>query len=147
MPNIRLFNSDAVISILIDEDAAIGLVWNGDLYKASTENPKLAFFYPKDSFEIWVDNFAIVKNAPHADNAYKFLNFLMRPDIAKEISMAIQYSTANLAAKNLMPPEIKNNPTLYPSHEILRHGQFETDIGDNTFALLEKYWEQLKMGA
>ncbi len=147
MPNIRLFNTDAVVSILIDEDATIGTAWNGDLFKASLENPKLAFIYPKDGFEIWVDNFAILKDAPHKENAYKFLNFLMRPDIAKAVSLNINYSTANLAAKNLMPPEIKNNPTLYPPHDVLQHGQFETDIGDKTFALYEKYWEQLKMGA
>jgi spermidine/putrescine transport system substrate-binding protein len=88
-----------------------------------------------------------VKNAPHKDNAYKFLNFLMRPDIAKEVSMKISYSTANLTAKNMLPAYIKNDPTLYPSRDILRHGEYETDIGDETFALYEKYWEQLKMGA
>ncbi len=146
MPNVRLFNSDAVISILIDEDATVGMVWNGDLFKATKENPKLHFVYPKDHFEIWVDNFVMLKDAPHRQNAYKFLNFLLRPDVAKEVSLATNYSTANLAAKNLMPPEIKNNPALYPPREVLRHGEFETDIGDSAFALLEKYWEQLKMG-
>ena len=147
MPNVRLFNSDAVISILIDEDATIGMAWSGDLFKASLENAKIQFVIPKDGFEIWVDNFAILKDAPHRDNAYQFLNFLMRPDIAKTVSLAINYSTANLVARNSMPPEIKNNPALYPSYETLRHGQFETDVGDNAFGLFEKYWEQLKMGA
>lgn len=147
MPNIRLFNTDAVISMLIDEDATIGIVWSGDFFKASLENPKLRFIYPQDGFEIWVDNFALLKKAPHRDNAYLFLNFLLRPDIAKAISLNIHYATANLTAKNLMPPEIKNNPALYPSAEVLRHGQFETNIDDATFALYEKYWEELKMGA
>jgi spermidine/putrescine transport system substrate-binding protein len=147
MPNIRLFNTDAVISIIIDEDATIGLAWNGDLFKATAENSKLKFIYPHDGFEIWVDNFAIVKNSPHEENAYKFLNFLMRADIAKAVSLKINYATANLAAKNLLPVAIKNNTTLYPSYQTLAHGQFQTDIGDATFALLEKYWEQLKMGA
>ncbi len=147
MPNIRLFNTDAVVSILIDEDATIGMAWNGDLFKASLENSKLNFVYPKNGFEIWVDNFAILKDAPHKENAYKFLAFVMRPRVAKIVSLAVNYSTANLAAKSLMPDAIKNNQFLYPSHEVLRHGEFETDIGDNTFALYEKYWEQLKMGA
>ncbi|MEO8402054.1 MAG: spermidine/putrescine ABC transporter substrate-binding protein [Gammaproteobacteria bacterium] len=147
MPNIRLFNTDAVTSILIDEDATIGIAWNGDLYKANMENSKLAFVYPTDGFEIWVDNFAILKDSPHKENAYRFLNFVMRPEIAKQISMNIHYATANLAAKKLLPAEIQNNPTLYPPNDVLRHGQFETDIGDKTFALYEKYWEQLKMGA
>ena len=145
LPNVRLFNTDAVVSILIDEDATVGTVWNGDLFKASLENNKLQFIYPTDGFEIWVDNFAIPINAPNRANAYTFLNFLLRPDVAKTISLAINYPTANLTARNLMPPEIKNNPSLYPSADILKHGQFQTDIGDATFALFEKYWEKLKM--
>lgn len=146
MPNVKLFNTDAIVSILIDEDATIGMSWNGDLFKANNENNKLQFIFPKDGFEIWVDNFALLKDAPHPDNAYKFLDFLMRPEIAKAVSMNINYSTANLAARNLMPPEIKNNPALYPPHDVLKRGEFEVDIGDKTFALCENYWEQLKMG-
>lgn len=145
MPNIKLFNTDAIISLLIDEDATVGMAWNGDLFKASLENPKLEFVYPQDGFEIWVDNFAILKNAQHKENAYQFLNFLMRPTIAKEVSLRINYSTANLAARALMPPEMRNNPALYPSTDILRHGEFEKDIGDQAFVLFEKYWELLKM--
>jgi spermidine/putrescine transport system substrate-binding protein len=146
MPNVKLFNNDAIISILIDEDATVGMAWNGNLFKASRENNKLSFIYPKDGFEIWVDNFAILKNAPHLENSYKFLNFLMRPEIAKTISLQINYSTANLAARKLMPAEIRNNPSLYPTHDVLQHGEFENDIGEQASALTEKYWEQLKMG-
>lgn len=146
MPNVRLFNSDAVTSFLIDEDATVGMSWNGDLFKAHGENSQLQFVYPKDGFEIWVDNFAMIKNAPHRENAYKFLNFLMRPEIAKEVSMNINYSTANLSARKLMPAEMRNNPTLYPPLEVLQRGEFETDMGEKALALYEKYWEQLKMG-
>ncbi len=146
MPNIKLFNSDAIISILIDEDAAIGMAWNGDLFKAKLENPKLEFVYPNDGFEIWVDNFAILKNSPHKDNAYLFLNYLMRADVAATVSQAIHYSTTNLAAKNLLPIAVRNNPALYPPSDILKKGEFQTDISDKTFASLERYWERLKIG-
>ncbi|MES2218681.1 MAG: spermidine/putrescine ABC transporter substrate-binding protein [Pseudomonadota bacterium] len=146
MPNVKLFNSDAIISILIDEDATIGMAWNGDMFKASLENNKLQFVYPQNGFEIWVDNFAILKDAPHPDNAYAFLNFMMRPEIAKAVSLNINYSTANLAARKLMPADVQNNPALYPSHEVLAQGEFEADVGDAASTLFEKYWEQLKMG-
>lgn len=146
-PNIRLFNSDAVVSILIDEDATIGMAWSGDVYTAQKENPKLQFVYPRDGFEIWVDHFVLLKNAPHRENAYTFLNFLLRSDVAKAVSFYTNYSTTNLAAKNSMPEAIRNNPILYPSYEILRRGEFQTDSGDASAILLEKYWEWLKMGA
>lgn len=145
LPNIKIFSS-AVLSILIDEDAALGMAWNGDVYKAGKENHELQFIYPKDGFVIWVDNFAIPKGAPHQENAYKFLNFMMRADVAETIALDNNFPTANLAAQKLLPPEIRNNTTIYPSQETLRRGEFQTDINDDALAVYEKYWEQLKMG-
>ncbi len=143
--NIKIFKSDGVITILIDEDANIGMAWNGDLYKAKKENPKLEFIYPEEGFVIWVDNFAIPKGAPHLKNAYRFLNFMLRADIAKAVSLNNDYPTPNLAAKKLLPPDVRNNPIVYPSHAILRRGQFQTDISDEAIELYERYWEKLKM--
>ena len=145
LPNIKIF-SNAVLSILIDEDASVGMSWNGDLYKASKENSQLAFIYPKDGFVIWVDNFAIPKDAPHSDNAYKFLNFMLRADIARAIALDNNFPTPNLAGQKLLPAEIRNNPVVYPSRDVLRRGEFQTDVGDEALALYEKYWERLKMG-
>jgi spermidine/putrescine transport system substrate-binding protein len=145
LPNIKIFNS-APISFLIDEDATVGMVWNGDIYKAKQENSQLDFIYPKDGFVIWVDNFAIPKGAPHRDNAYKFLNFMLRADVAKSIVIDNNFPSANLAAQKLLPAEVRDNPIVYPNHEVLKHGEFQTDIADEALALYEKYWERLKMG-
>lgn len=145
IPNIKIFSS-SVLSILIDEDVTIGMVWNGDLYKASLENPQLNFIYPKDGFVIWVDNFAILKNAPHVENAYQFLNFMLRPDVAKNVALDNNFPTANLAAENLLPKNRRESQVIYPSHEILKEGEFQMDVGEKALALYEKYWERLKMG-
>jgi spermidine/putrescine transport system substrate-binding protein len=145
LPNIKIFNS-APISILIDEDAMVGMVWNGDLFKAKKENSQLEFIYPKDGFVIWVDNFVMPKNAPHQANAYKFLNFLLRADVAKAIVLETDFPSTNQAAQKLLPPEVRDNQIVYPSREVLRRGEFQTDIGDDALALYEKYWERLKMG-
>ncbi len=144
-PNIRLFNNDAVISLLIDEDATIGMAYSGDVYAAQQENPKLQFVHPADGFEIWVDHFVLLKNAPHQENAYQFFNFLLRPDVARAISLNTHYSTTNLAAKNNLPEATKNNPILYPSYAILARGEIQCD-NKNSAVLVEKYWEWLKMG-
>jgi spermidine/putrescine transport system substrate-binding protein len=145
LPNIKLF-SNAVLSIAIDEDAGIGMAWNGDLYKAHLENPHLNFVYPKDGFVIWVDNFAIPKGVLHRDNAYLFLNYMLREDVARKVALDNHFPTPNLAAWKSLPVEIKNNPTAYPPRKVLRRGEFQTDIGDEALMLYEKYWEQLKMG-
>ncbi|MBX3709554.1 MAG: spermidine/putrescine ABC transporter substrate-binding protein [Gammaproteobacteria bacterium] len=145
MKNVRVFSSDTVVSIMIDEDATVGMAWNGDAFKALQENKKIKFVFPEEGFIIWVDNFSIPKTAPHKDAAYAFLNFILRPNIAKEIALYTKFPTANLAGYQLLPPEIRNNPIVYPPKDILRRGQFQTDLGDKTLSLYENYWEELKM--
>ncbi len=145
LPNIKIFNS-APISILVDEDANVGMVWNGDVFRAKKENPHVDFIFPKDGFVVWVDNFAIPKNAPHAANAHKFLNFMMRADVAKAVAIDNSFPTANLAAQKLLPADVRDSKTVYPSPDVMRRGEFQTDISDDALSLYEKYWERLKMG-
>ncbi len=145
LPNVKVFSSETVVSIIIDEDATIGMAWNGDVYKASKENPNVSFIYPKDGFVIWVDNFSIPVNAPHKDAAYAFINFMTRADIAKNAALVTNFPTANLAAQKLLPQSIQQNPSIYPPKSVLKRGQFQTDLGDETLSIYEKYWEQLKI--
>lgn len=146
MPNVKVFSSDTVVSNIIDEDATIGMAWNGDAYKAARENPNIKFVFPADGFVIWVDNLAIPITAPHKDTAYLFINYMLRADVAKTIALISAYPIANLAARKLLPAAIRNNPIVYPSAEVLKRGQFQKDLGESTLNLYEKYWEQLKMG-
>jgi len=143
LPNIKLFNADAVANNYIDEDATMGLAWNGDAYLASQENPNIIYKYPKEGFVIWIDSFAIPKYAPHVENSHRFINFLLRPDIAKIITTTVGFSTPNKAAYQALPDEIKNSPILYPSKKILERGQYQEYVGGST-AVYEKYWQLLK---
>ncbi|MCK4608693.1 MAG: spermidine/putrescine ABC transporter substrate-binding protein [Gammaproteobacteria bacterium] len=145
MSNIKLFNSDAEQNVYIDEDVLIGMGWNGDIYNAQKENPDLVYIYPQDGFSIWIDCLAIAKNAPHINNAHKFINFIMRPEITKEIVLAQGFSSPNTAATKLLPKAIQNNPIINPDPKILQRGHFQNNIGDSV-ALYTKYWDLLKIG-
>ena len=146
IPNVKVFSTETVISIMVDEDANAGMSWNGDALKAMADNPDIKFVFPKDGFVIWVDNFAIPVNAPHKDTAHAFINFMQRPDIARGIVLETSYPTANYAGQQLLPPNIRYNPVAYPSKEVLRRGQYQMDLDDATLELYEKYWDKLKMG-
>lgn len=146
LPNVKLFNDEAVQNIYIDEDVTIGMGWTGDIFLANQENPHIKYIYPKEGFVISMDNLAIPSGVQHLDNAYKFINFLLRPDIAAKISMEIGYATPNQAALKLLPKNILNNSIIYPDPVTMRRGQFQTDVG-SADRIYEKYLELLKMGA
>lgn len=71
---------------------------------------------------------------------------MLRPDISAQLSIHTGGSTPNKAAIKHLPKEIRENPVINPSQEILKRGKFQLDLGDANI-IYEKYWELLKVSA
>ena len=147
LPNIKLFNSEATIPIFVDGDAIIGMILNGDAYKARQENSHLHYIYPKEGVIMWIDCMAIPNNAPHIDNAYRFINFIMQPQIAQQNSLALGYSTPNKKALEQMPNAIQHNAIMNPPPAIVQRAQLESNPGPGLLRLMNHYWDLLKIAA
>lgn len=145
VPNIKLFASEGIQSLIIDGDAALGAAWNGDAYKAQAENKTIQYQYPADGFVIWVDCLAIPANAPHPANAYQFIDFVLEAQNAVEIALQEGHAITNAAGKRLLPDHIRNNPMVYPSPAILRHSYIQQDVSEATIALYNQYWQAFKL--
>nr|WP_022851795.1 extracellular solute-binding protein [Limisalsivibrio acetivorans] len=145
MPNVLLFNSEAPKIPYITGEVNIGMNWNGESYTAHEENPAIEYIYPKEGVILWMDNFVIPKNAENVENAHKFIDFVLRPEIAKIITEEIGYAIPNAEAKKLLDEEIRNNETIYPSAETIEKGEFQMDVGE-AITIYEEYWEKLKTG-
>jgi spermidine/putrescine transport system substrate-binding protein len=145
LPNIKLFNIVAPQSIYINGDAAVGVGYNGDTYIAMQTNPNLQYIYPEEGVFVWIDCMTIPQNAPNRANAYKFINFMLRADIAAKIAESVGYSSANAAGVKLLPRDMQRNPTLYPDRAIIKKSEFENDVGDAA-EIYEHYWQLLKLG-
>ncbi|WP_133131297.1 ABC transporter substrate-binding protein [Legionella yabuuchiae] len=144
-PNVKMFASDSVQAIIIDGDAIAGMAWNGDAYKAKQENNAIEFVYPEEGFVIWVDCLAVPKNPPHLEEAYQFINFILKPEIAAEIALREGHAITNGKGKTLLPKAMQNNPIIYPPREVLERGVVQRDVGDEVIALYNQYWERLKL--
>lgn len=144
-PNVRVYNSDSPKVPYINGEVVIGLSWNGETYAANQENPKIKYVYPKEGAIFWVDSMCIPKGAKNSANALKFINYIMRPDVAKTISQEIGYATPNKAGKALLDKKVRENTTIYPPLSIIKQGEFQLDVG-NSINVYEKYWNMLKAG-
>lgn len=145
VPNIRLFASESMQAIIIDEDAQIGSSWNGDANKAHQENAAISFVYPQDGFVIWSDCFAIPKNAPHPNEAYLFINYILSAEAGQKIALKSGFAITNKKALELLPKNVRENPLLYPSEAILQKAHFQRDVGEEAIRLYNHYWEKLKL--
>jgi len=122
-PYIRYFSNQKMISDLPNKEVCVAMSWSGDFAQASTRSAQagidieLRYTVPKEGSGLWVDGVYIPTDAPHKDNAYKFLDFLMRPDIAADIANTVFYANANAASWEFVKPEILHNPSIFPDEE------------------------------
>jgi len=73
---------------------------------------------PKEGAISAFDLMAVPADAPHPDNAHKFMNFIMQPQITAGITNYVFYASANAAATEFVDEEIRTNPGIYPPAEV-----------------------------
>ncbi|GIW27524.1 MAG: spermidine/putrescine ABC transporter substrate-binding protein [Meiothermus sp.] len=126
---------------LIAGDIAVGPAYSGDILAAQAENPQLKYVIPVEGATLWTDNLVVLKKSPNHELAYKFINFLLEPEIAAQISNSIGYATPVVAAMDQI--EEKDNPIIYPSPEIRARLELLADLGDQADAF-NKVWSEVK---
>ncbi len=122
-PYIRYFSNQKMISDLPNKEVCVAMSWSGDFAQAATRaaeagvDIELRYTVPKEGSGLWVDGLYIPSDAPHKDNAYLFLDYLLRAKVAADIANTVYYANANGASWKLMKPEIVNNPSIFPDED------------------------------
>lgn len=146
MPNVAAFNSDNPANPYMEGEVNLGMVWNGSAWVARTQaGTPLEIVWPQEGGIFWMDSLAIPANAKNVDGALKLINFLLRPEVAKQVAETIGYPTPNLAARKLLAPEVANDKSLYPDATIIEKGEWQNDVGAAS-ELYESYYQKLKAG-
>jgi spermidine/putrescine transport system substrate-binding protein len=143
MPNVKMFYSESQKQVYLNEEVSLGMNFNGEGFMANEENPDIKYIYPKEGALVWVDSLVIPKGAKNSNNAHLFIDFLLRPEVAKVISQEIGYASPNQATMALLDQKTKENRIVYPTEEDLQKSEFQTDVG-TSLPIYEKYWEMLK---
>ncbi len=144
-PLVQAYVIDQVRDKMIGGEAAIGVIYSGEAIYTQYENSDLEYVIPEEGTNVWIDSWVILKNAPHQENAIKFIDFMCRSDVALKNFEYITYSTPNEAAKALIEDEeIKNSPVAFP--DLTRYDNLETYIylGEEGDMLYNELWKEVK---
>ncbi|MFS0863998.1 ABC transporter substrate-binding protein [Fredinandcohnia sp. 179-A 10B2 NHS] len=140
-PNIKAYDSDSPKTLLVSGEVKAGIVWGAEATLAARENPAIKTVFPKEGMNLWQDNFVIPKDAPHKENAEKFIDFILRPEISKEISMEYPYGNPNVEAMKLLPDDVRES--LEVPEEELAKGEYNIDVGEAT-QIYDRIWSEIK---
>ena len=133
---------------LLSGEAWIIEAYNGDVAQAMKESPgKFKFAVPKEGGIRWVDNFVIPKGAPHKDLAFAFIDYILRPEVAAEVSSRIRYALPNRTAifDEKLDMEIRKDAVIYPPEDVRQRLFQEQDIGKD-LKLYTDLWAEVRAG-
>lgn len=102
-------NGDALLQSMRSEEVYLAMAWDNGGWKLHVENADIDFLAPKSGALGWIDTFAIPAKAKNVDAAYKWINFMLRPENAAEFTNMEKYGTASKGATELTNPDIRGN--------------------------------------
>jgi putrescine transport system substrate-binding protein len=151
-PQVAYFHSSKYISDLANGNLCVAVGYSGDIYQAKAraqevgDKVHIEYSIPKEGAGSFYDMVAIPRDAGNVEGAYRFMNFLMRPDIMAEITNSVGYSNANAAATPLVDDAIRNDPGSYPPQQVMATLYAIPDLPIATQRFMTRSWTQVKLG-
>ena len=151
-PYIRKFHSSQYINDLANGDLCVALGYSGDVVQARNRAREagnavqIAFSVPKEGAMMSVDMLGIPADAPHPENALRFIDYLLRPAVIANITDTVSYPNPNVVATALVKPEIRNDPAVYPPEEVRRRFYIDIPASLAYERARTRAWARLKSG-
>ena len=105
---------------------------------------KLAFAFPTEGFARFADNVAILRESRRVEAAHRWIDYLLRPQVAAGIVMATHTASANQEALRYLPAQVRHDPVLYPASEILAGGEWFQAQPAASQKLRDRLWTEIK---
>ena len=143
-PLVAAYVMDQIFDKMYNEDAWIAPYYAGDFVTMNQKNPNLAFCFPKEGFNRFVDVAAIPKGAKNKKGAEMFIDFITNPEISGQNCDVIGYTSPVEGSKEFLSEEIANSDIVYPGDEILLRAESFNSLSAQTYQLMEKLFTQVK---
>jgi putrescine transport system substrate-binding protein len=151
-PFVRKFHSSEYLNALASGEICLVVGWSGDIKQAKNraveaENGvEIAYAIPKEGAQMWFDNLAIPKDAPHPVAAYAFVNFMLDPKVAAKNSNLVAYANGNLVSQKYIDKKVLDDRGVYPDAATMAKLYTVGARGPRAQRLINRIWTRVKTG-
>ncbi len=151
-PHVRYYHSSRYISDLANGDTCVAVGWSGDVFQAAARAEEaengvnIGYIIPSEGALQWFDMMTIPTDAPHPDNAHKFMNFIMDAQITADITNYVWYANANAASMPMVDDEVKTNPGIFPTDAAKERLWANVVYGAKEDRAINRLWTNVKTG-
>jgi putrescine transport system substrate-binding protein len=151
-PYVTLFSSSGYINDMANGSICVALGWSGDINIANQRaidgktGQKLQALIPKTGGVLFFDVMVIPADAPHPGNAYKFIDYILRPEVHASITNKVFYANPNLASRAFVKPQVANNPTVFLSEADMKRMAAPDSLSNDLRRLMTRTFTSFKTG-
>jgi len=145
-------NTDRVVRELSTGESCLVQLWSSDALLAQRQmkdqknDMEMGYVVPKEWPGLWIDMLCIPKNAPHPDHAHRFINFILRPEIAAQIVQKNLIAVPNNKVKDLLPKDLQENPMIFIPDDALEKLRIQAPLSFKDERKVMRQWMHLKLG-
>ena len=151
-PYVATFDNTNFLTTLPNKEICVANNWSGDYGVAKNRAKEagididLAYFVPKTGAPAWFDLWAIPADSRNVENAHKFIDYMLRPEVIAACTNFTGYANANKAAKPFVDPAIAADPAVYPDAETLTRLYTPKPQTAEQDAAINRIWTLIKTG-
>ena len=145
-PLVSSYVMDEVFNKMEKGEAALAPYYAGDFLTMYDVNPDLAFCYPKEGVNFFVDAMCVPKNAENKEAAELYINFMCEEEIAVANANYICYASPHALVLESDDYDLKGDPILYPDESELPKTQIYENLDYETQQYMSVLWNELKIG-
>ncbi len=143
-PLVQSYVMDQIFDKMEREEAWIAPYYAGDYLFMVQENENLAFSFPEEGYNVFVDAMCIPKGCQNKEGAEAFINFLCDPEISGQNLEYLGYSTPETEAKQYMDPNVANSDIAYPDAETLSRATSFVNLSTEANQAMNSLWLEVK---
>ncbi len=151
-PYVRYFSPSRALTDLANGEICVAITWSGeamiatDRAEEAKNGVKIEYVIPKEGAGISYDIMAIPKDSGNKENAYKFINYILEPKVAADITDYVYYASPNQAATPLVSERIRNHPGIYPPANVEQTLFLFKPVDKKMRRMISREWTRLITG-
>lgn len=142
-PNIRLIKDDNTQDDLLSGEVGAAVLYTSQVTMAKMANPDLKVVFPEEGIGFGIMAQFIPVNAPNAENAYKFIDYILQPEISAQCYEYIGYYCTNKDAEQYISEEYRDFLTLPEDIDTSRMEMIE-NISADAIEVHQRIWTEFK---
>ena len=149
---IRTFDNTNYLNAIPNKELCVINNWSGDYSTAKARADEagveinLEYHVPETGAPAWVDCLCIPSDAKNKDSAYKFIEYMLQPEVIAKCTNFTNYANGNRDSKPFVDEAVLANPAVYPDEKVMKRLWAPKPLSEEQDREMTRAWQTIKSG-